>query len=470
MSSDSGGQAGAPIERKDLLEYFRKPTQSGRLDGCGRCVGVEYELLPVDPATGRAVLFAPADGPGVEAAFLGLLEDPKYQPAEGPLPPTTLQRGRASINLEPGGQTEVSGSPFRSLGEVEEELRAILAELAESARQRGFVYHSHAMQPVSFSGEIELVPKRRYRIMAEHLARHGGRRYRDMMTRTASVQASYDFTGEADAGRKMRLAMLAAPVAAALFANSPIEAGRESGLMSVRTAIWRETDEARCGLVPAALDGEWSWERYVEHALDVPSILVRAADGGVASAQGRTFRDLLEHGIDGRRAEMADWELHLSTIFTEARIKRVLEVRSSDAPPPGAEMAMPALWAGLFYHPASLEGGLELLSPFRAELPEMFHAAARHGLRGRTPGGTQLAGLARDLVALARAGLARLANPGGQGRPPYSPGLAAVEPGEERYLAPLEEWVARGRSPAEDALETFREGGVQALVEKARVR
>lgn len=460
MSSDSGGAAGEPILYRDLLDYFRKPPASagsaatvpGRIEGCSACVGIEYELLAVEPVTGVAVPFASEHRPGVEAAFLGLLSSPDYSPAEGPLPPTTLSRGRASINLEPGGQTEISGSPWRTLAEVDGELRAILGDLVLRAHERGFVFLSHALQPVSASGEIELVPKRRYRIMAEHLEQHGGRRYRDMMTRTASVQASFDFTSEADAGRKMRLAMLAAPVVAALFANSPVEGGRESGLASVRTAIWRETDPARSGVVACALDGEWSWERYVEFALDVPAILVRATDGGVAPAGGRTFRQLLRDGVEGRPAEMADWELHLSTIFTEARAKRVLEVRSADAPPPGTGMALPALWTGLLYHPPSLEGSLELLAPHRGELNALFDAAAREGLRGRTGGGVALAPLARELVALSSAG------------------LAARGMGEERFLAPAAEWAAAGRSPAEELLERFRRGGVAALVEAAAVR
>lgn len=453
MSSDSGGSAGAEISSSaDLVRWFHE----GLLERAGAepRIGVEWELLPIDPASGEARAYS---GPaGVEAALEriasaghGFQEDRTRR--GGRL--IQLQRGALSINLEPGAQAEISGSPLATLGDIERELREAAGLLGGAARGLGFRFVSHGVQPVSSAEEIEVVPKRRYDVMTRFLAERGGPRFRDMMRRTASVQASFDFTSEEDAGRKLRAALLGAPVAAALFANAPLTGGRPSGLHSERALVWTETDPARQGMIPELLDGAWSFERYVAYALDVPAILVRAEDGGVETAGGRTFRDLLAGGApSGRRVTRADWELHLTTIFTDARLKRVVECRSCDAPPPRDALAVPAFWTGLLYHPPSLAGALELVAPHGPALVEARGRVAREGLLLRLdPGPVRLLDLARGLVSLAGAGL------DARGR------------GERRLLAPAEEAAETGRPPGARALTLFERGGISALIEDAAV-
>ena len=58
---------------------------------------------------------------------------------------------------------------------------------------------------------------------------------------------------------------------------------------------------------------------------------------------------------------MADWELHLTTLFPEVRLKRYIEVRGADAVPPGLICALPALWKGLLYDDQSLAAAGALL-------------------------------------------------------------------------------------------------------------
>jgi glutamate--cysteine ligase len=448
MSSDLGGAAGEEIPgREGLVRWFHEAAAARA--GKPPLVGVESELLPVDPASGAAVAYSGRRG--VEAALACLVSKGFEDPP--PLAPRTtrLVRGELSVNLEPGAQVEVSGTAVASLVDAARELDATLAVIGRCAREQGFRLAGHGVQPVSAASEIELVPKRRYDAMTRYFAARGGARFLDMMRRTASVQASYDYLDEADAGRKLRLSLLGAPVAAAVFANSPVALGRETGLLSERTLIWLDVDRDRQGTIDAALDGAWSFERYVDFALRVPAILVRAQDGGVAEAGGRPFADLLARGAPGgRRLTFADWEIHLTTIFTEARLKRVVECRSCDAPRPAEGASVPALWTGLLYHAPSLEAGLALLGPHRAALGsvELRREVAREGLRARLPGEeATVLDLARPLARLAEAGL-------------RARGL-----GEERLLAPVLERLETGRTPADRSLEAFRRGGVAALVE-----
>src|SRR5262245_29921991 len=93
-----------PIESVDqLIEQFHragKPRERWM-------IGTEYEKVVVDRRTGRA---APFSGPrGVEAMLRGLADRFGWEPKEEDGRVVALERGGASITLEPGAQLELSG-------------------------------------------------------------------------------------------------------------------------------------------------------------------------------------------------------------------------------------------------------------------------------------------------------------------------------------------------------------------------
>jgi len=197
------------------------------------------------------------------------------------------------------------------------------------------------------------------------------------------------------------------PAVNALFANAPLHAGRPTGFASFRGHVWHGMDPDRSGLLVKLLRGAWSFERYAEFALNVPMLFV--ADGDeLLPPPGIAFREFLSHGFDGRRANLHDWELHLSTIFTEVRLKQFLEVRGADATPAPLALAVPAVWKGLLYEPAALAAAESLAERFDpAELCDLSERAAERGLSAEY-GGDSLAGWCRQIVAIAEAGLKQL--------------------------------------------------------------
>lgn len=451
MSSDDLGKAGPPVSRDDLISYFATGCLERR-PGAKALVGAEFEHLPVNPESGRFWPWATdGDRGGVGEAFEKLSALPGYEPGSTGEALVALKRGKAMLHLEPGGQTELASTAGLDLHALAAELASVRSEMARTADSLGFVYLSHPLQPVSAHGDVSMVPKRRYKALRDYLENHGQGRAIDMMMLTASVQACFDYHDEADAGRKMRTALLAAPIASALFANSPIESGRETGHASNRAHVWLQTDRARTGMPRQLLEGAWSFERYVDFALDVPVVLVRAGDA-VEPGSGATFREMLAGGVIDRRVDMGDWELHLSTLFMEARMKKFIEVRSADCPPPAAAMTVPAFWTGLLYDKAAVEAAYALLNPLQNALaicmPQVAHAALGAAI---TPKVTAKE-LATELCNLAHQGL-------------VARGL-----GEERYLEPAVEWARTGRTASDASLDTFRRGGVKALVDSARLR
>jgi glutamate--cysteine ligase len=267
----------------------------------------------------------------------------------------------------------------------------------------------------------------------------------DMMYRTCTVQTNLDFSSETDMVKKLRVSLALQPVGTALFANSPFTEGKPNGFLSFRSEIWRDTDPARSGMLPWAFEPGMGFERWVDYALDVPMYFVKRGERYIDVA-GKSFRDLLAGKLPelpGERASISDWANHLSTIFPEVRLKRYLEMRGSDSGSQRYLSALPAYWVGLLYDDDCLDAAWDLVKDWTAEerqklrddVPKLGFKAEVRGITMRE--------LARKTLELARAGLARRNRKGREGND------------ETQYLAPLDESVARGVTPAEERLEKF---------------
>jgi len=170
---------------------------------------------------------------------------------------------------------------------------------------------------------------------------------------------------------------------------------------------------------------------------------------------GQSFRDLLKGrlpSLPGERATMSDWANHLSTIFPEVRLKRYLEMRGADGGPWRRLPALPAFWTGICYDDVSLDAAWDLVKHWSAEERQALRDdVPKLGFNARIRDHSVL-DLAKDCLTLARAGLTRRARRDRAGRD------------ETRFLAPLDEIVAKGRTPAEELLEKF-EGPWRGSVE-----
>ncbi|MEZ4332067.1 MAG: glutamate-cysteine ligase family protein [Myxococcota bacterium] len=332
-----------PIEGPgDLVAYFRageKPRANWR-------VGTEHEKVGVYADTGDRV---PYEGPyGIAALFDRLVTDGGWERVDERGRTIALDSpSRGSITLEPGGQFELSGAPLHTTDETCRELHAHLEQVKRLSEDFGIAWLALGMDPFHPVDEIPIVPKARYEVMRAYLPTRGALGL-DMMHATATVQANFDYANEADMVEKMRLGVSASPVVSALFANSSLSAGRENGFVSKRLMIWRDTDPDRCGQIPFVFEPDFGYERYVRWALDVPLFFV-VRDKRYEAGDGTTFRQFMERGFRGLRPTLGDWETHLTTLFPDVRLKRIIEVRGADVAGAGHICALPAVWKGLFY-------------------------------------------------------------------------------------------------------------------------
>ena len=350
--------------------------------------------------------------------------------------------GGGAISLEPGGQFELSGAPLKNLHQTCRELHAHLAQVRQVADPLGIGFLGLGMSPKWKLSETPKMPKSRYKIMANYMPKVGTRGL-DMMFRTCTVQVNLDFSGEADMRDKMRVGLALQPIATAVFANSPFTENRPNGFLSYRSEIWRDTDRNRTGMLPFAFADNFSFEQYVDWALDIPMYFV-VRNGRYHEMTNFSFRRFIEgmapNDLPDPQPTMGDWKNHLSTLFPEVRLKTYLEMRGADGGPWRRLVALPALWVGLLYDQTSLDGAKDLIADWTAEERQALRDAVPKTALATKFRNQSVLDIARQVVDLARQGLRRRAIAGNGSSD------------EAAYLGPMEETIALGQTPAENLI------------------
>ncbi|HEX8423655.1 MAG TPA: glutamate-cysteine ligase family protein, partial [Pyrinomonadaceae bacterium] len=410
-----GGNSRFPLLTDPVDEasasLFEENLRRGAKPAATWMCGIEFELFGYDASRHDGGDFARLSPAQVQRVLAG------FAPASGDLVyegRTVVEANAGQMNrltLEPGGQIEFSGAPQRRLCDVEGEVVRYLARLHEIADAEKFVFLAVGFDPLRAIDEQQWFPKMRYDVMRPYLATRGARAW-DMMTRTCAVQTNLDYGDDTDLAKKFLVGNRLAPVATAIFANSPFEAGRPSGYKSTRAAVWLATDDDRAGISPPALrENSFSPADFIAYALDVPMIFAQREGSYTSAPAGMKFGDFLARGCGTLSPVFGDWADHLTTIFTDARLKQHLELRSADCGSLPHALAFQAFWKGLLYDRDALDVALRLAPNLdRADAHALRASVARDALATpRTANGVDVLALAKESIALAIEGLTRIA-------------------------------------------------------------
>lgn len=432
---------GGPIERyEQMAEYLAsgcKPKEDWR-------IGTEHEKFGFCK---DSLLPLPYEGERSIYAVLSALRDRHdWQELHEAGKLIGLTKDGANISLEPGGALELSGAPLETIHETCDEVNVHLKEVKDIADEIGVGFIGLGAAPTWMHEEMPLMPKGRYKLMDAYMGKVGTMG-RTMMRRTSTVQVNLDYSSEADMIQKLRVGIALQPVAVALFANSPFFEGKPNGHKSWRSRVWRDTDNARAGMIPFVFDDDFGFERWVEYALDVPMYFVYR-DGKYIDALGQSFRDFLDGklpALPGEKPTLSDWADHLTTAFPEARIKKYIEMRGADGGPWRRLCALPAFWVGLCYEQDSLDAAWDLVKDWDAETREALRVTASvDGLRAKV-GNIDMHELSKSVLDIAHAGLAKRARPGAGG----------MIPDETHFLNALMESVETKKTPADELMDHY---------------
>ena len=355
-----------------------------------------------------------------------------------------LKKSNQSITLEPGGQIELSGAPLEDIHSACKETNEHLKLVKEVGKKLNITMLGLGSRPFENTKSIPWMPKPRYKIMKNYMPKKGTNGL-DMMLSTCTVQANLDYMNEEDMKKKMLLSVKIQPILTALFANSPLSEGKVNGFVSKRRYVWTHTDPDRCGTLKVAFENDFGFLKYVKFALSVPMYFIRRKNKYI-DCSGDSFLDFINGKLpklEGIKPLIQDWEDHISTIFTEVRLKRFIEVRGADAGNWRRTCALPAFWVGILYDNVSLENGLKLTSQWNYhDVDKLSSDVAKLGLNAKIKN-TSVKEFASELIKISTNGLKNRAY------------LDSKNRDETQYLAVLEEIINSEKTPAQTLLENY---------------
>ena len=342
------------IETKEkIIEYFKsgiKKTKNFK-------IGIEHEKFLFNNKNNQRV-----DYPKIKEMFAALLEF-GWNPILEKENIIALNKGGKNITLEPGNQIELSGEKLNHIHEACAESQDYLFELKQVTKKLDINIVSAGFDPISKLENIPNNPKQRYKLMTKDMPL-GGELSLDMMYRTCGTQLNIDYSSEQDFVKKFKISNSIVPISIALFANSSIVEKKNSNFLSYRSKVWQSTSR---GGLPKLFFDNLNFEKYADFVMNFPILFIQDNNHYI-SGNGYIFKDFMDgkiEEINNRLPSVTDLTTHLSTIFTENRLKKYIELRSMDTCGWDCLCAGPAFNVGLLY--GNLDAVYELVSTWETD-------------------------------------------------------------------------------------------------------
>ena len=407
------------LEYNQLLEEF--------ILGCKntRKIGMEYERIPVNKTNGEVVSYYGEYG--ICELLREFAKDDNWDYILDDVNIIGLKKLHDTITLEPGCQFELSIEPQEFIKDLKKKIDEIDFSINPLLDKFGIRLLNKGVSPKTTYRNIELLPKRRYAIMANYL---WGILSDVMMRETAGIQVGIDYKSEQDAIKKFNLANLMMPFVTAMYANSKIRGGVDTGYKSFRALAWLNTDNERCGFATRFAENI-SFKNYVDKLLETPMIFINRQNRTVSLNGRLTFKQFMEKGYEGFEANIDDWKLHSNLYFPEVRLRNFIEIRNHDCVGGGLEYSIPALYKGIMYNSDSMSEVEKLLGKyFYKEINELRYNVAKFGINSRIRG-QKISEICKQITNISYTSLKEQGND------------------EEKFLEPIIELLKRNKMPAD---------------------
>jgi len=323
--------------KEQIIEYFKSGIKSTK----DFKIGIEHEKFLFNNQNDKRVNYSK-----IKEMFSALIEF-GWNPILEEKNIIGLNKGGKNITLEPGNQIELSGDKLNNIHEACAESQDYLFELRQVTKKLDINIVSAGFDPISNLDEIPNNPKQRYELMKKDMPL-GGKLSLDMMYRTCGTQLNIDYNSESDFIKKFKIVNSIVPISIALFANSSIVEKKNSGYLSYRAKVWQNTSR---GGLPKIFFEELNFEKYAEFIMNFPILFIQDKNTYI-SGRKYTFKNFMDGKIDkivNRLPTKSDLTSHLSTIFTENRLKKYIELRSMDTCGWDCLCAAPAFNIGMLY-------------------------------------------------------------------------------------------------------------------------
>ncbi len=342
------------------------------------------------------------------------------------------------ISLEPGSQVEMSTEADEQLDSLVKKAQDFEAKVDAVACPWGLTWIGLGVNPCNKVEDMDVIPYTRYRIMTEYLGKKA-RLATSMMRLTSSVQINLDYQSEEEGIDMLRAGLAAAPLSYAIFANSPLKEGKETGYLSYRYQIWQETDPDRAGVLHEAFADGFNFKSYADFLWDYPLMFAQDKNGQFVPANGSSLQAIFDGKLPNVIVDANNRMTAIRQLFTEARIKPgYVEIRSVDGQRPIERYAAAAFWMGILYDTDARNLVIEKLGHLSKETKNTLMVdCAKHGLNAQL-NGQPIKYIAQEVLDAAKIGLERRGF------------------GEEKYLEQVYGILRSGKTPAENVLDIFR--------------
>ncbi|MBD1174258.1 glutamate--cysteine ligase [Pelagibacterales bacterium SAG-MED01] len=377
--------------KEQIIKYFKTGIKNPK----NFKIGIEHEKFLFNKYNNKRINYSK-----IKKMFSALLEfgwNPIFEKENI----VGLNKGGKNITLEPGNQIELSGDKLNNIHEACAESQDYLFELRQVTKKSNISIVSAGFDPISKLNEIPNNPKQRYKLMTKYMPL-GGELSLDMMYRTCGTQLNIDYDSEKDFIKKFKIVNSITPISIALFANSSIVEKKNSNYLSYRSKVWQNTSR---GGLPKLFFEELNFEKYAEFIMNFPILFIQD-DENYISGKKYIFKDFMDgkiNEINNRLPLEKDLTTHLSTIFTENRLKKYIELRSMDTCGWDCLCAGPAFNIGMLY--GNLEEVYELISKWDSnKIINAYLEAPQKGFNTQLMG-KDLLYWASTLLNLSRKGL-----------------------------------------------------------------
>ena len=377
--------------KENIIEYFK----SGIKNTNDFKIGIEHEKFLFNKADNKRVNYDK-----IKKMFSALMEF-GWKPVFEKENIVSLNKGGKNITLEPGNQIELSGDKLNHMHEACAESQDYLFELEQVTKKLDIRIISAGFDPFSKLEDIPNNPKERYKLMTKSMPL-GGELSLDMMYRTCGTQLNIDYASEDDFKKKFLVANSVVPITIALFANSSIVEKKNSNYLSYRSKVWQNTSR---GGLPKLFFQNLDFEKYADFVMSFPILFINNNENYI-SGNKYIFKDFMNGNINeikNRIPTADDLTIHLSTIFTENRLKKYIELRSMDTCGWDCLCSGPAFFIGMLY--GNLDKVYELTAKWETDkIINAYLDAPKKGFNTQLMG-KDLLHWASTLLDLSREGL-----------------------------------------------------------------
>ena len=419
------------VQSEERLEYEQLFNEF--ITGCKteQKLGMEYERIPVSKYTKEVV---PYDGEfGICELLRQFAKVDNWDYILDGDEIIGLKKLHDTITLEPGCQLELSIEPQDSVESIKKKISEIDNNLKPLLEEFEIELLNFGVSPKTTYKNIKLIPKKRYHLMANYL---WGILSDVMMRETAGIQVGIDYKSEEDAMRKFKLANKLSPFMTAMFANSPIRGGVDTGYKSFRALSWLNTDNDRCGFA-GKISEEFSFDEYIDCVMKTPMLFIQRNNMLFEINGDITFEEFMHNGWKGEDSSIEDYELQANLYFPEVRMRNFIELRNTDCVGGNLKYAIPAIYKGIMYSKDAMSECEELFKHLQyKDFSELRYNVPKHALDTKIKNATVL-DYSKEIIKIAEKH------------------LSEMNTGEEILLEAIKEYTFNNICPADLILKNW---------------